>query len=230
MRITRRRTLALTLTVSLLALALSGCFIVQLRQKYGIEIVTEGQTWDDASAGNVEHALDLLPQHVVHRLGNRYYGPLRILQNPGGVASDGWQPYEHGANYYSNAHDRNELVLVPNQRVFTILHELGHAYQMRETPSDRYAWVFFQTEMREFMDATGWQLVSTDAEVAAAHSVRDLRFSYTGVPVWNGLSNEDPAEDYANSFAQYFLDANQLRNLSPERYQFIRDHVATDSR
>ena len=77
---------------------------------------------------------------------------------------------------------------------------------------------------------TGWQLISTDAEVAAAHSVRDLQFAYSGVPVWNGLSNEDPVEDYANSFAQYFLDPNQLRDLSPERYQFVHDHVATDAR
>ncbi|MEX1253638.1 MAG: hypothetical protein WEE64_04795 [Dehalococcoidia bacterium] len=229
MRITRR-TLALTAAVSLLALALSGCFIDQLRQKYAVDLVVENQTWDEAGVSNVEQALDLLPRHVVNRLGNRYYGRLRILQNPGGISSDGWQPYENGANYYSNAHDRNELVLVPNQRTFTILHEIGHAYQMRETPSDRYAWVFFQTEMREFMEATGWQLLSSDAEVAAARSVRELRFTYSGVPVWDGLSNDDPVEDYANSFAQYFLDANQLRNLSPERYQFIHDHVATDSR
>ncbi len=225
-----RNALAFAAVIGLLALVLSGCLLEQIRQKYAVQIVTQDQTWDEAGVASVNEALGRLPQHVVRRLGNRYYGQLRILSNEGGVSSEGWQPYANGANYYSNYHERNELVLVPDQSLFTILHELGHAYQMREVPSDRYAWVFFQTEMREFMAATGWQLLSTDAEVAAAHSVRELRFAYSGPNVWPALSNADPVEDYANAFAQYFVDPDELQRLSPERFAFIRDHVATDLR
>ena len=225
-----RRAILLAAFLSLLALALSGCLLVRIRERYGVDIVTEQQTWDESGVTTVDSALDRLPEHIVRRLGNRFYGRLQVLSNPDGISLDGWQPYTNGANYYSNYHERNELVLVPGQSELTILHELGHAYQMREAPSDRYAWVFFQTEMREFLEATGWQLLSSDAEVAAARSVRELRFEHSGPFVWDGLSNADPAEDYANSFAQYFLDPQELQRLSPERYQFMHDHVASDAR
>ena len=215
---------------SLLAALASSCVLDQLRQQYAVEVVTEGQAWDEQGLTAVADALGRLPDHVVRRLGNRYYGRLSVLSNEDGVASDGWQPYADGANFYSNDGDRNELVLLPNQSVRTILHELGHAYQMREVPSDRYAWVFFQAEMHEFMAATGWQLLSTDAEVAAARSVSELSFSYGGPLIWDRLSNDDPVEDYANSFALYFDDPQALQRLSPERSQFIDTHVAHDDR
>lgn len=215
---------------SLFAVLASSCVLDQLRQQYAVEVVTEGQTWDEQGLTAVADALGRLPDHVVRRLGNRYYGRLSILSNEEGVAADGWQPYADGANFYSSYGDRNELVLLPSQSVRTILHELGHAYQMRDVPSDRYAWVFFQSEMPEFMNATGWQLLSTDAEVAAAHSVSELSFSYDGPAIWDRLSNDDPVEDYANSFALYFADPQALQRLSPERYQFIDTHVAHDER
>jgi hypothetical protein len=101
---------------------------------------------------------------------------------------------------------------------------------MREVPSDRYAWVFFQSEIRGFMAATGWELLSTDEEVAAARSVTELSFAYSGPHLWDRMSNEDPAEDYANSFALYFDDPAALKRLSPERYDFIDTYVAHDDR
>ncbi len=82
----------------------------------------------------------------------------------------------------------------------------------------------------EFMAATGWEILSSDEEVAAAHSVADLRFSYSGPRIWETLSNEDPSEDYASSFALYFLDPAELERLSPARYDFMHDHVASDGR
>jgi hypothetical protein len=195
--------------LSLLAVAFSACVIAEIRERYAVEIVVEDQTWSETSVNAIADALSRLPD---------------------GVALDGWQPYADGANFYSNYARRNQVVLVPNQSVRTILHELGHAYQMREVPSNRYAWVFFQTEMREFMAATGWDLLSSDAEVAAARSVADLRFSHDGPQIWERLSNEDPTEDYANSFALYFYDPAELQRLSPARHDFMDDHVARDTR
>jgi hypothetical protein len=222
--------LRLLLALGLLVAFASSCVLEQLRQQYRVEVVTEGQSWDEDGLASLATALDRLPDHIVERLGNPHYGRLHVLSNGDGAASDGWQPYSEGANFYSNAGERNELVLLPNQSVRTILHELGHAYQMRDVPSDRYAWVFFQSEMREFMDATGWQLLSSDEEVAAARSVADLSLAYSGPRIWERMSNEDPAEDYANSFALYFDDPAALKRLSPERFDFIDTYVARDDR
>lgn len=226
----KRLSIAALAGLSLLAVLLTACQIVEARQRYAVEIVTEDQTWNEAGLDTVLQALQKLPTHVVRRLGNRYYGRLQVLSNPGGVTVEGWQPYANGANFYSNYNDRNQLVLVPNQGVFTILHEMGHSYQMREVPTNRYAWVFFQTEMREFMDATQWKLLSTDEQVAATRDVASLRFQYTGPQVWQTLSHFDPVEDYANSFAMYFSDPAELQRRSPARFAFMRDHVAKDAR
>ena len=226
----RRTAVSLLVALCLLAAIASACIIGQLRQQYAVEVVTDGQSWDGPGLQSLAEALDKLPDRVVRQLGNPYYGRLQVLSNDKGADADGWQPYAKGANFYSNTGERNEVVLLPHQSVRTILHELGHAYQMRDVPSDRYAWVFFQTEMREFMAATGWQLLSTDEEVAAAHSVGELRFSSSGPRIWERLSNDDPAEDYANSFALYFDDPSALQRLSPVRYDFVAAHVAHDNR
>jgi hypothetical protein len=101
---------------------------------------------------------------------------------------------------------------------------------MRLAPPGRYAWIFFQQEMRDFMQATGWRLLSSDADLAAAHDQTELRFAYDGPQVWSYLSLPDPLEDYANSFALFFYDPAELARLSPVRYDWFLRHVATDIR
>jgi len=226
----KRLLLAALAALGLALVLLTACQIVEARQRYAVEIAVENQSWSEQSLDDLLAALRKLPPHIVRRLGNRHYGRLTVLSNPEAVTLEGWQPYPNGANFYTNHNERNQLVLVPNQGTFTILHELGHSYQMREVPSDRYAWVFFQTEMREFMEATGWRLLSSDEEVAGAREVTSLRFEYAGPQVWQSMSHVDPVEDYANSFAMYFSDPDGLDRRSPERYAFMRDHVATDER
>jgi hypothetical protein len=206
------------------------CQVEQARQTYGVEIVTEGQTWDDVSLNTVLDALGRLPPYVVKQLGSRSYGRLYILSNAESRSLSGARVYSSGANFYSNNDGRNELVLYPDQGTKTVLHELGHAYQLRMTPAGRYAWVFFQQEMRDFMEATGWKLLSSDEEVAAAVDQTQIKFEYDGPQVWQFMSNNDPLEDYANSFALYFYDPQQLQQLSPVRYQWMAANVGTDSR
>ena len=206
------------------------CQVQQARDGYGVEIVTDGQSWDEASLNAVLDALGRLPAHVVNQLGSRIHGRLYVLSNADSRTLSGSKVYSSGANFYSNNDGRNELVLYPDQGTVTVLHELGHAYQLRLTPPGRYAWVFFQEEMRDFMRATGWRLLSSDAEVAAAVDQTQLNFAYDGPTVWQFMSNKDPLEDYANSFALFFYDPQQLQQLSPVRYQWMLDNVATDAR
>jgi len=218
---------------ALLPLAMAAqpfCQVQQARDAYSVEIVSDGQSWDDAGLNTVLDALSRLPPHVVRQLGSRTYGRLYILSNAESRSLSGAKVYSSGANFYSNNDGRNELVLYPNQGAKTVLHELGHAYQLRLTPPGRYAWVFFQEEMRDFMRATGWRLLSSDEEVAAAVDQTQLSFAYDGPQVWQTLSNNDPLEDYANSFALFFYDPQQLQQLSPARYQWMLANVATDAR
>jgi hypothetical protein len=218
---------------ALLPLAMGAqpfCQVQQARDSYGVEIVTDGQTWDDASLNSVLDALSKLPPHVINQLGSRTYGRLYILSNDQSRSLSGANVYSSGANFYSNNDGRNELVLYPDQGTKTVLHELGHAYQLRMTPAGRYAWVFFQQEMRDFMQATGWRLLSSDAEVAAAVDQTQLSFAYDGPQVWQFMSNNDPLEDYANSFALFFYDPQQLQQLSPARYNWMLANVGSDAR
>lgn len=214
----------------LLTAAEPVCQVQQARDAYGVEIVMDGQSWDEASLNAVLDALSRLPPHIVRQLGSRIYGRLYILSNPDSRSLSGSKVYSSGANFYSNNDGRNELVLYPDQGTRTVLHELGHAYQLRLTPPGRYAWVFFQEEIRDFMRATGWRLLSSDAEVAAAVDQTQLKFGYDGPTVWQSMSNNDPLEDYANSFALFFYDPQQLSELSPARYQWMLANVGTDAR
>ena len=222
--------LALFVLLPLLTAAEPFCQVQQARDNYGVEIVTDGQAWDDMSLNTVVDALGRLPDHVVRQLGSRTYGRLYILSNAESRSMSGEKVYDSGANFYSNNDGRNELVLFPDQGTRTVLHELGHAYQLRMTPPGRYAWVFFQQEMRDFMSATGWRLLSSDADVAAALDQTQLSFAYDGPQVWQSMSNFDPLEDYANSFALFFYNPHQLQQLSPARYQWMLANVATDAR
>ena len=229
-----RRRLPVRLLLAACLLLVTGvaatCPVDEARDRYGVEIVLEGQSWDALTLQAVMDALSLLPPHVVQNLGSPFYGRLYILCNRDARTLSGQSLYSSGVNFYSNNDGRNELVLVPDQGTRTVLHELGHAYQMRLTPPGRYAWVFFQQEMRDFMQATGWRLLSSDAEVAAAHDQTELRFAYDGPQVWSYLSFPDPVEDYASSFALFFDDPAGLASLSPVRYEWFLSHVATAAR
>jgi len=187
----------------------------------GIILETEGQEWDATSLANVDAALSKLPAAVRASLGSRALGPLRIVVNSQGRALSGKQPYGRAANFFSTNDGVNELVLYPRQSAATVLHELGHAYNLRTMPAGRYALVLLDAEMASFMAATGWQLVSTPDQVRAARDQTQVAYAYDGGFVWPRLSHEDPLEDFANSFALFFLDPAELQRLSPARYDWF---------
>jgi hypothetical protein len=187
----------------------------------GIYIETRGQSLDDASLANVDAALSALPASLLASLGNPALGPLHILVNTEGRVLSGDQPYGGAANFFSTNEATNELVLYPNQSVFTIVHELGHAYNLRHVGAGRYAMVLLDAEMRSFLAATGWQIASTDEQIRTAVDHIHVSYTYTGSFHWPRMSNDDPLEDFANSFAMYFLDRATLQQSSPERYAWM---------
>lgn len=203
------------------ALLLTSCHVAALEARFGVRFVEEGQTWTPGTLASVTRALELLPPEVRSQLGNPALGPLLLLSNEGGVDVTGWAPYGAPANYYANHKGYNEIVLYPDQSVVTVLHELGHAYQLRGVPPGRIAWVFLDPEFADFMQATGWRLESSPEEVRASYEAYQVRVSYHGGFVWEGLSRFDPLEDYANAFALFFADPERLRRLSPERYDWM---------
>jgi len=191
----------------------------------GILFVTEGQAWDAASFAAVDEALSLLPAAVRDRLGNPALGPLRILVNEEGRSLDGDQPYRGAANFFSTGDGLNELVLFPHQRVSTVLHELGHAYNLRGVAAGQYARVLLEAEMQSFMAATGWRVVTPASVVAQTQDHARLDYAYSGSFMWPNRSHFDPLEDFANSFAMYFSDPDGLRAASPERFSWMQANL-----
>jgi hypothetical protein len=191
----------------------------------GFVFVQEAQEWDEASRANVEGALSALPAGIRAQLGNRALGPVHILVNRAGRSLSGKQPYGGPANYFSTNDSRNELVLFPGQSVQTILHELGHAYNLRRIAAGRYSLVLLDPQMQSFMAATGWRVLSTPEQIRAARDHIQVEMAYEGQQVWSRLSHHDPLEDFANSFAMYFLSPSELESRSPERFAWFEANV-----
>lgn len=207
----------------------------KIERKAGVHVVLEGQAWTDTALMGVEGALDRLPRHIRQSIRGVY-----VLYNSRGRTLNGDTPYGTGnpPSFYYNNRDRDEIVLRTSSsgtpwdvaldvKVRT-LHELGHVYLSRcGIPPGRYARVLLQPEMEAFMKATGWTLESSREEVLAVgpeDAWTEIRFRYHGRRI--PFPTPNPVEDYAHSFQQYFLWPDYLRKVSPERYAFMRDHVA----
>ena len=187
----------------------------------GVVFAIEGQEWDAANSESVDLALSLLPTGLLGRLGNPAFGPLTVVVNREGRTLSGVQPYDGAANFFSTNDGRNELVLFPGQRPVTVLHEIGHAYNLRLQPAGGYALVLLDEEMRSFMAAAGWRLVTSRRDVLAARDHTQVEVAYDGAPVWTQLSHDDPLEDFANSFALYFWSSAELLRLSSARFDWF---------
>ncbi|MPZ50445.1 MAG: hypothetical protein GEU75_14285 [Dehalococcoidia bacterium] len=189
-------------------------------------VMVQAETWDATSRRNIEDALALLPSGVQAELGNPALGPIFILVNSEGMTLSGRQPYGRAANFYSTNEGRNEVVLYPNQSPKTALHELGHAFNLRRTQPGAYAQVFLDPEMQAFMAAAGWRVLTSTETLRGLRDHTHVELAYDGPSVWTQLSRNDPLEDFANSFALYFVAPDDLRSLSPARYDWFAARFA----
>jgi len=187
----------------------------------GIVFVMRDQEWDASSLAVVDAALALLPPEIRSRLGNSSLGPLYLTVNRAGRTPAGAQPYSGPANFYSTNDGRNDLVLFPGQSLLTVLHELGHAYNLRRVPAASYALVLLEPEMRSFMDAAGWRVLTPHDELRVMRDQSQVAYAYDGETVWSGMSRVDPLEDFANSFALYYGSRESLRQLSQARFEWF---------
>jgi hypothetical protein len=199
----------------------AGVGIAESADAAGGIVRVQPETWDDASRSALEQALALLPASVRAELGNAELGPLYVLVNEQGATLSGRRPYGRAANFYSTNDGRNEIVVYPGQTPRTLLHELGHAYNLRAVPPGSYARVFLEPEMQSFLTAAGWSVLTPSETLRTLSDHTQVEYVYDGRQVWSELSRDDPLEDFASSFALYFSSPRELRRLSPERYRWF---------
>jgi len=224
----------------------------QAKDRFGVEIVLEGQDWgaDDTSQvrniGAVISAMEMLPLRVTSSVAANPNGPLAILSNGHGRTQDGWQPYGDSArNFYTNSDQgpagyraANEIVLWTGSSRTTAAHEILHAYQFRDVNPDDYVLTLLGDEMRSYMAATGWrQLVSDDEVRATARESWDkinAMFVYEGrAPTYlddrgslGSAETSNALEAFATAGALYYArpDGMALPDW-PEFWDWFRDHL-----
>ena len=71
------------------------------------------------------------------------------------------------------------------------------------------------------MGVTGWRIKTPPEVLAGIRDHTRVEIAYGGSMIWTSLSRNDPLEDFANSFAMYFLDPASLQQMSPDRYTWM---------
>lgn len=185
---------------------------------FGIEIVTDGQDWGDDDAeqeqniGVVVSAWQRLPLQVTSSVVEHPHGKLQVLSNKQGRTAGGWQPYgDVPTSFYTNSdqgatayHASNQIVLATGSAEDTVLHELLHAYALRNVGADEYVSAFLDEEMQSFMAASGWQMLVSDDELMVNANVPwdvvNGFFAYTG----SGPGGGNPLEGFASAGAEFY--------------------------
>ena len=190
--------------------------------------LVDSASWSDRSQHMVEDALAELPANVRSELGNPNLGALYISVNSDGMTISGQEPYHRAANFFSTNEGRNEVVLYPDQSARTAMHELGHAYNLRRIAAGSYAQVYLDDEMKSFLVASNWRVLTPVSELKNLRDQADVQVAYDGVKIWDKLSRDDPLEDFANTFALYFTAPLELKALSTGRYDWFVAHFGTN--
>jgi hypothetical protein len=211
-----------------LPIATSGGTALERWQDERIFLNNPGE-WTERSRASIAQALSLVPQRVRAVLGNPSLGPLYVSVNRHGRTMSGREPYGRAANFYSTNEGRNEIVLFPDQTPRTVLHELGHAYNLRRVAAASYAQVYLEPEMTSFLSAARWRILTPASALRQMRDHAEVAAVYEGAAIWPKLSRDDPLEDFANSFALYFDAPAELHRISPARYEWFRLRFAADS-
>lgn len=133
---------------------------------------------------------------------------IHVFVSTNGCTSEGMCPFggQHPANFYWES--TREVVLAPNQSLKILAHELCHAHQHWEVISE-----------------TGRDLA--DPGLVKWYDTREARaFNEVAVAAqprpWAYLSADTNLEDAATTCAMWLVAPDELRTISPERYEWAR--------
>ena len=198
----------------------AAALVAYANEQFGIEIEIDGQDWGAdkgeqvANIGAVVSAWERLPESVASAVADHAHGSLVVLSNQQGRTTGGWQPYgdvvtsfytnsDQGVDGYGASH---QIVLATGADVTTVLHELFHAYEMRNVGADQYVAALLDDEMQSFMETAGWRLLVSEQELLAnAHEpweTLNRLFVYEGLAPAGHASN--PLEDFASAGAIFY--------------------------
>ncbi len=196
-----------------------------LEAQYGVRLVTAGQDWGADEATQLRNlravgsALAGVPSSVRSAVANNAGGALTYLSNGSGSTEGGWQPYgDRQANYYSNEDviagthvAANQIVLQPGSTAQTIAHEMMHSFQLRDQAPGDYAAALLTSEMKSFMQATGWTQTASDEQVRAdagkSWETLDADFTYAGRTLTYAASDGSMLSLYAPNPLEAFAEA-----------------------
>lgn len=99
----------------------------------------------------------------------------------------------------------------PHHRQYIVLHEFAHNYGSN--------FVDDLANLDEWLTVTGWERTPENREL-----FKRPADDHDGGLI-SGYSKTNPREDFAESVSAYRLNPFELRELSPSRYNFIRDTV-----
>ena len=198
----------------------AAALVAYASEQFGIEIETAGQDWgadereQAANIGAVVSAWERLPESVASAVADHAFGSLVILSNQQGRTIGGWQPYGDAAtSFYTNSDQSadgygasHQIVLATGADVTTVLHEMFHAYEMRNVRADQYVAALLDEEMLSYMDAAGWRLLVSEQELLENanepwETVNSF-FAYEGPDRAGRASN--PLEDFASAGAIFY--------------------------
>lgn len=114
------------------------------------------------------------------------------------------------ANATMGFYDRWSLKKSRN-RQYIAFHEFAHNYSSN--------FIDNLTSLDLWLDATGWERTEENRDLFK--KISEDRES----EMISGYAKTNPREDFAESVSAYRLNPFELRELSPKRYQFIRDFV-----
>ncbi len=173
----------------------------EIEDDFGVEVADWGRKWMRSELHHLRSALGLLPEKVLdmwHGTGGKIkYRRKEVTDTESmqhiATGSTSVAIYLFDLNWLR---DEDELEY---EWVQIIAHETGHAYKNSPALSS--------SEWSAFKALSGWSGSSHDEDAEFVSS----------------YAEEEASEDWAESFAYYFTDPDELEDKAEDKYEFLND-------
>ena len=203
----------------------------RLQQKFGrdVSLVDGDVQWSEYEAAAVDRAVQKLPRRLAEQsLIQNFYRE----ESPGSNTLAYWLPPgytgsgddDHGpctiTFYLPHGIPRQGSMEAVERAETVLFHELVHSAQFNSDGS-------FTALTQDYLNEFGW---TVDENWNWSNSIPKGQFpgstdNYWGIPVAYPESGRNGVEDMAEAITYYAYEAETLKRESPERYQWIKDHV-----